>query len=68
MQFIANLQREDIPLLEEAAGIRYLVENYGYSQVKVAKLFNRSKSYVSQILGLERLTPSAKEIAQTSEL
>ena len=68
MQFVANLQREDIPPLEEAAGIRYLVENYGYSQVKVAKLLNRSKSYVSQILGLERLSQPAREIVQTAQL
>lgn len=68
MQFVANLQREDIPPLEEAAGIKYLVENYGYSQVKVAKLLNRSKSYVSQILGLERLSQPAREIVQTAQL
>ena len=44
LQFIANIQREDISSLEEAAGIRHLIENYGYTQIKVAKLFNKSKS------------------------
>jgi len=68
IQLIANLQREDIPPLEEAAGIKYLVENHSYTQAKIAKLLNKSKSYVSQILGLERLTEPAKEIVQTSEL
>jgi ParB family chromosome partitioning protein len=68
LQFIANIQREDISSLEEAAGIKYLIENYGYTQIKVAKLFNKSKSYISQILGLERLSEEAMEKVQTSEL
>jgi len=68
LQFIANLQREDITPLEEAAGIRHLVEKYGYTQQKIANLFNKSKSYISQILGLERLSEDAKQKVQTSEL
>jgi len=67
-QLIANLQREDISPLEESAGIKHLVENHGYSQVKIAKLLNKSKSYVSQILGLDRLSEPARKILQTSEL
>lgn len=68
LQLIANLQRENITPLEEAAGIRTMIEKFGYSQVQAAKILNKSKSYISQILGLERLTPPAKEIVQTSEL
>ena len=68
LQFIANLQREDISPLEEAAGIRHLVEKYGYSRHKIASLFNKSKSYISQILGLERLSEDAQRKVQTSEL
>ena len=68
MQLIANLQRENITPLEETAGIRALIEKFGYSQTQAAKILNKSKSYVSQVLGLERLTPPAKEIVQTSEL
>jgi len=68
MQFIANLQRENIPPLEEAAGMRHLLENMGYTQQKLATILNKSKSYVSQILGLARLSKPAREIVQTSEL
>jgi len=68
LQLIANLQRENITPLEETAGIRTLIEKFGYSQTQAAKILNKSKSYISQTLGLERLTPSAKEIIQTSEL
>ena len=68
MQFIANIQREDIPPLEEAAAIRRLVQTYGFTQHQIAKLINKSKSYVSQVLGLERLSDEAKKKVQTSEL
>jgi len=68
LQLIANIQREDITPLEEAEGIKTLIEKLGYSQTRAAKILNKSKSYVSQTLGLERLTPPAKEIVQTFEL
>ncbi len=68
MQFIANLQREDIQPLEEAAGIRQLVETYDYNQLKVAKLLNKSKSYISQVLGLERLEEPAREIIRNASI
>ena len=68
LQLIANVQRENITPLEETAGIRTLIEKFSYSQAQAAKILKKSKSYVCQILGLERLTPPAKEIVQTSEL
>ena len=68
LQLITNLQREDMTPLEESAGIRSLIERFEYSQADVARLLNKSPSYISQILGLERLTQSAREILQTSEV
>ena len=68
IQLVANLQREDISALEECSGIRALIEQFEYTQVHVAKLLNKSKSYISQILGLKRLDPSVRERVQTSEL
>jgi ParB family transcriptional regulator, chromosome partitioning protein len=68
VQFIANLQREDIPPLEETAGIKHLMENYAYTQKNIGKLINKSKSYISQMLGLDRLSKFAREMVQTSEL
>jgi ParB family chromosome partitioning protein len=68
LQLFANLQREDITPLEESAGIKSLIERFGYSQTRVAELLNKSPSYISQILGLERLGESARQILQTSEV
>jgi ParB family chromosome partitioning protein len=68
VQLVANLQREDITPLEESAGLRSLIDRYGYSQARTAQLLNKSESYVSQMLGLERLSQAAKEFLQTSEV
>ncbi|BBO83110.1 hypothetical protein DSCO28_36760 [Desulfosarcina ovata subsp. sediminis] len=45
-----------------------MVQTYGFTQHEIAKLINKSKSYVSQVLGLERLSDEAKKKVQTSEL
>lgn len=68
VQFIANLQREGLSALEESAGIKALIKRFGYSQTKAAKVLNKSESYISQILGLQRLSDPAREILQTSEV
>jgi len=68
LQLMANLQREDMTPLEESSAIRAIIEKFGYSQAGMAKLLNRSESYISQILGLERLSVPARKILQTSEV
>ena len=68
LQLITNLQREDITPLEESAGIRSLIKRFGYFQTDLARLLNKSPSYISQILGLEKLAQPAREILQTSEV
>ncbi|WP_419656597.1 uncharacterized protein Dvar_56940 [Desulfosarcina variabilis str. Montpellier] len=45
-----------------------MVQTYGFTQHEIAKLIKRSKSYVSQVLGLERLSDEAQKKVQTSEL
>jgi len=68
LQLMANLQREDMTPLEESTAIRAIIEKFGYSQAAMAELLNRSASYISQILGLERLSRPARKILQTSEV
>jgi ParB family chromosome partitioning protein len=68
LQTVANLQREDITPLEESDAIKILTEDFGYSQARVSEVLNKSPSYVSQILGLQRLDESARAILQTSEV
>jgi ParB family chromosome partitioning protein len=68
LQLVANLQRENMTPLEESEAIKSIIDRFGYPQANVAKLLNKSESYISQILGLERLGLPAREILQTSEV
>ena len=68
LQLITNLQREDMTPLEESAGIRSLIEKFDYSQADVGRVSNKSPSYISQILGLERLSQPARRFFETSEV
>ena len=44
---IENLQRENLNPIEEAAGYNDLIEKYGMTQEKVAKMVGRSRSAVA---------------------
>jgi len=49
---IENLQRENLNPVEEAAGYNELIENYGMTQDKVAKMVGRSRSAVANAIRL----------------
>ncbi len=49
---IENLQRENLNPVEEAAGYNELIENYGMTQDKVAKMVGRSRSAVANAVRL----------------
>ena len=54
-----NLQSRGLDFLEEAEGIRRLMEVYGFSQEEVARRIGRSQSAVANKLRLLRLPPQA---------
>ncbi|MFJ9472501.1 ParB/RepB/Spo0J family partition protein [Streptomyces caniferus] len=55
--FVANLQRENLSDLEEAAALEKLVEHYG-SQRKAAQRLGVTQAFISQRLSLLRLDPA----------
>ncbi|MGW8398716.1 ParB/RepB/Spo0J family partition protein [Streptomyces lydicus] len=55
--FVANLQRENLSDMEEAAALEKLVEHYG-SQRKAAQRLGVTQAFISQRLSLLRLDPS----------
>src|SRR5438876_5871818 len=57
---IENLQREDLPPLEEAEGLATLIARHGYSHREVAELLGKSRPYVANILSLTRLPEAVK--------
>ncbi len=55
-----NLQRLDLSALEEAQ-IYATLQNRGYSQIRIAKLINRSSSHIASRLSLLQLPPEVQE-------
>jgi len=71
-QLIENIQRQDLPPLEEAEAIQNLIdnrrmENPEYSQREAAKDLGLPKSYVNEMLSLLKLPPDIKRSVRTSD-
>ena len=63
-----NLQSRGLDFLEEAEGIRRLMEVYGFSQEEVARRIGRSQSAVANKLRLLRLPPRVLDEIRTEGL
>ena len=61
---IENIQREDLNALEEAAGIKELIEIYGLTQDEVAKKIGRSRPAVANILRLLNLPAEIQNLVK----
>lgn len=59
---IENLQRDDLNPVEEAMGIRHLMEESGLTQEKAAERLGKSRSAVANLLRLLTLEPSVKQM------
>lgn len=68
MAVTENLQREDVPPLEEAAGYERLHKAYGYGVDEIADKVGKSKTYVYSRLKLTSLCEEAKDLVQAHAL
>ncbi len=71
-QLIENIQRQDLPPLEEAESIQALInkrrmENPTYSQREASRELGLPKSYVNEMLSLLKLPQDIKESVRTSD-
>jgi len=71
-QLIENIQRQDLPPLEEAESIQALInkkrmENPSYSQREASRELGLPKSYVNEMLTLVKLPKDIKESVRTSD-
>lgn len=61
---LENLQRENLSAIEEAEAYRSMIENLGLTQEALAKRVGKSRSHITNILGLLRLPKEVqKEVA-----
>ena len=65
---IENLQRENLNAVEEAAGIKELMDLYGLTQEDVARKMGKSRSAVANSVRLLNLPASIKQAIQEEKL
>lgn len=65
---IENMQREDLNPIEEAQGMKRLMNEFGDSQEDVAKQVGKSRSYVSNAVRLLELPESVQGMLRAGEL
>ena len=65
---IENIQREDLNPIEEAESFNNIIKLRGYTQEEFATKFGKSRSYVTNILGLLTLPDEVKKMVSNKEL
>ena len=65
---IENLQRENLNPVEEAAGYNDLIEKYGMTQEKVAKMVGRSRSAVANAVRLLALPERVLKMVENGDI
>jgi ParB family chromosome partitioning protein len=68
MALIENLQREDLNPLEEATGVKRLIEEFGLTHVEAAETLGRSRVAVTNALRLLELAPPVQELVREGKL
>jgi ParB family chromosome partitioning protein len=65
---IENVQREDLSPLEEAAGYRQLLEDFGLTHESISKRVGKSRSSVTNTLRLLQLPGAIQQMVANGEL
>lgn len=68
LSLIENIQREDLNPVEVALAIRKLMDDYGYTQEKVAERIGQARSTVANLLRLLDLSESVKALIESGRL
>lgn len=65
---IENIQREDLNAIEEALGLRQLIDRFGHTQEKVAEALSKSRSHVTNLLRLLNLPGDVQKMVREGAL
>ena len=65
---IENLQREDLNPLDEATGMKRLIEEFGMTHAEAAGAVGRSRAAVTNALRLLELAPPVQELLREGKL
>jgi len=65
---IENIQRENLNPIEEALSFENIIKLRNFTQEEVAEKFGKSRSYITNILGLLRLPEYTKELVSSGKI
>ncbi|HXL02992.1 MAG TPA: ParB/RepB/Spo0J family partition protein [Candidatus Atribacteria bacterium] len=65
---VENLQREDLPPLDLARGIKKLMEDFNLTQEEVAERVGKKRSTIANLLRLFDLPPSIQDLLQEGKI
>ena len=65
---IENIQREDLNPIEEAAGLKRLIEEFKLTHEEVARAIGRSRTGVTNLLRLLELAPAVQALVQDGSI
>ena len=68
VSIIENIQRENLNVLEEAEAYFRLIDEFGYTQEKVAEKIGKNRSTIANLLRLRSLPPKIKESLITEKI
>ncbi|MBQ4874681.1 MAG: ParB/RepB/Spo0J family partition protein [Rickettsiaceae bacterium H1] len=64
ISIIENVQRDDLSIIEEAEGYKNLIDEFDYSQDKVAKIVGKSRTHVTNCLRMLSLPNEIQNIVK----
>ena len=66
--WVENIQRQDLNPIDEATSISNIIKLRGYTQEEFANKFGKSRTYVTNILGLLKLPDEVKKLVEKRSL
>lgn len=68
VSIIENIQRENLNFLEEAQAYQRLMDDFSYTQERIAQLIGKSRSHIANTLRLLSLSPSVQKALELQQL
>ena len=65
---LENLQRENLNAIEEAIAYKKMIQNLGITQEELSKKVGKSRSHVTNIIGLLRLPQEVQQLVADSKI
>lgn len=65
---LENLQREDLTPIEEAFAYQSMMERFGFTHLELSKQIGKSRSHVTNLLGLLKLPSEVRELVSEKKL